>query len=336
MLKVAILGYGGIARAHRKGYEELAERNAPVELVALCDIDPAQFEKTVAINQGAEVGTQKEYRTYTDLEEMLAKEELDVIDICLPTYLHCEYACKLLRRGYHVQCEKPMGLNAEQCAEMIKTAEESGKKLMIGMCLRFDGLYLALKELIDSGKYGRVESAYFERLSAMPRWGFDGWFHDYERCGGVGMDLHIHDVDMIRFLFGEPKAVTAVANDVRTKFTTMHSRFHYDDILVTAIADWGQSNSTKFRANCRINLERATIEVGHKGGITVYPDDGEPFTTSGIAKSGHMAEESLYFARTILGEIENDRNTLESAAQTVNLVKKLVESAENGGKIVEV
>lgn len=336
MLKVAILGYGGIARAHRKGYEELAERNAPVELVALCDIDPAQFEKTVAINQGAEVGSQKEYRTYTDLEEMLAKEELDVIDICLPTYLHCEYACKLLRRGYHVQCEKPMGLNAEQCAEMIKTAEESGKKLMIGMCLRFDGLYLALKELIDSGKYGRVESAYFERMSAMPRWGYDGWFHDYDRCGGVGMDLHIHDVDMIRFLFGEPKAVTAVANDVRTKFTTMHSRFHYDDILVTAIADWGQSNSTKFRANCRINLERATVEVSHKSGITVYPDDGEPFTTAGIAKSGHMAEESLYFARTILGEIENDRNTLESAAQTVNLVKKLVESAENGGKIVEV
>ncbi|MBQ8894334.1 MAG: Gfo/Idh/MocA family oxidoreductase [Clostridia bacterium] len=336
MLKVAILGYGGIARSHRKGYEQLAEQNAPVELVALCDIDPEQFTKLVTINQGGESGIRKEYRTYTDLEEMLAKEELDVIDICLPTYLHCEYACKLLRRGYHVQCEKPMGLNAGECAEMIKAAEESGKKLMIGMCLRFDGLYLALKELIDSGKYGRVESAYFERLSAMPRWGFKGWFHDYDRCGGVGMDLHIHDVDMIRFLFGEPKAVSSVANDVRTKFTTMHSRFHYDDILVSAIADWGQSNSTKFRANCRINLEKATVEVGHKGGITVYPDEGEPHVLEPTTKLSHMAEESLYFARTILGESENTKNTLQSAAKTVDLVKKLVESAENGGKIVEV
>jgi len=336
MLKVAILGYGGIARSHRKGYEQLAEQNAPVELVALCDIDPKQFTNLVAINQGAESESKKEYRTYTDLEEMLEKEELDIIDICLPTYLHCEYACKLLRRGYHVQCEKPMGLNAAECEQMIKTAEESGKKLMIGMCLRFDHLYLALKELIDSGKYGKVESAYFERLSSMPRWGFDGWFHDYDRCGGVGMDLHIHDVDMIRFLFGEPKAVTAVANDARTKFTTMHSRFHYDDILVSAIADWGQANSTKFRASCRINLEKGTIEVGHKGTTIVYPDEGEPFEVKIEATTSHMAEESLYFARTILGEVENTRNTLESAAKTVDLVKKLVESAENGGKIVEV
>ena len=336
MLKVGILGYGGIARAHRKGYEQLSEQNAPVKLVALCDIDPEQFTKLVTINQGGEAKSQIHYNTYTDLEEMLAKEELDVIDICLPTYLHCEYACKLLRRGYHVQCEKPMGLNAEECAEMIRAAEESGKKLMIGMCLRFDNLYLTLKEIIDSGKYGRVESAYFERVSSMPRWGFEGWFHDYDRCGGVGMDLHIHDVDMIRFLFGEPKAVSSVSNDVRTRFTTMHSRFHYDDILVTAIADWGQSNSTKFRANCRINLEKATLELGHKACVTVYPEDGEPFEVPVNDKCGHMAAESLYFARTILGEQENTRNTLQSAAKTVDLVKKLVKSAENGGKIVEV
>ena len=93
MLKVAILGYGGIARSHRKGYEQLAEQNAPVKLVALCDIDPQQFTKLVAINQGEVAETQTHYNTYTDLEEMLAQEELDVIDICLPTYLHCEYAC---------------------------------------------------------------------------------------------------------------------------------------------------------------------------------------------------------------------------------------------------
>lgn len=336
MLKVAILGYGGIARSHRKGYEQLAEIGAPVELVALCDIDPAQFEKLITINQGGDQNaTQKEYRTYTDLEEMLAKEELDVIDICLPTYLHCEYTCKLLRRGYHVQCEKPMGLNQAQCEEMLQAAKESGKKLMIGMCLRFDGLYCALKELIDSGKYGKVESVYMERLSAMPRWGYDGWFHDYERAGGVALDMHIHDVDMVRYLFGEPKAVSALSNDVRTKCTTIHSRFHYDDKLVFAIGDWGQSNSTHFRFSARFNLEKATIEIS-KQGFKVYPDGEEPYDLEISTKVNHMGEESHYFARSILGELENTRNTPEDAAATVKLVKKLIESAENGGKIVEV
>ncbi len=335
MLKVGILGYGGIARAHREGYEQLAEQGAPVELVALCDIDEKQFEKIITINQGTENVSQKAYRTYTDLEEMLAEEDLDVIDICLPTYLHCEYTCMLLRRGYHVQCEKPMGLNMEQCIEMRKAAEESGKKLMIGMCLRFDGAYLALKSLIDSGKYGKVESGYFERLSAMPRWGFDGWFHDYNRAGGVALDMHIHDVDMIRYLFGDPKAVSALTNDARTKCTTIHSRFHYDDKLIFAIGDWGQSTGSKFRAGLRMNLEKATVEMSG-GKITVTPDNEEPYILEPTTTNSHMAEESLFFARTILGELENTKNTPQDAAETVKLVKKLMESAENGGKIVEV
>ncbi len=335
MLKVAILGYGGIARSHRKGYNILAEQGAPVELVALCDIDPAQFEKGIVINSG---GDQKEealpYRTYTDLEEMLEKEDLDIIDICLPTYLHCEYATKLLRRGYHVQSEKPMGLNQAECDAMMKAAEESGKKLMIGMCLRFDAMYLALKKMIDEETYGKVESAYFERLSDLPVWGFEQWFQDYNKAGGVALDMHIHDVDMVRYLFGEPKAVSAVTNDAKTKCTTIHSRFLYEDKLVFAIGDWGRSNSTKFGFSCKMNFERASIEMDTKE-IRVFPQDGEPFVLD-VDKTNHMAEEIHFFARTILGEIENTCNTPADAAGSVRLVDKLMESAANNGAFVEV
>ncbi|MBR6793196.1 MAG: Gfo/Idh/MocA family oxidoreductase [Clostridia bacterium] len=336
MLKVGILGYGGIARSHRKGYEQIAELGAPVELVALCDIDPARFEQEIAINiSGDDKKDGKTYRTYTDLEDMLANEELDVVDICLPTFLHCEYACKLLKRGYHVQCEKPMGMNEEECKMMIAAAEESGKKLMIGMCLRFDAVYDKLKELIEGGAYGKVQSVYMERLSQMPRWGFDGWYHDYARSGGVAMDLQIHDVDMLRYLFGEPKAVSAVTNDARTKSTTVHTRLFYDDILVTAIADWGQAKTKKFKYHARFNLERATIEIGGNT-VSVFPDEGEPFDIEVPAKPNHMGNESWFFARTILGEIENTKNRPEDAMGTVRLVKKIVESADHGGKILEV
>ncbi len=336
MLKVGILGYGGIARSHRRGYEQIAELGAPVELVALCDVDAAKFEQKMTINVGGEEKKNaKVYRTYTDLEEMLAKEELDVIDICLPTYLHCEYACKLLRRGYHVQCEKPMGMNEEECKKMIAAAEESGKKLMIGMCLRFDAVYAKLKEVLESGTYGKVESVYMERLSAMPRWGFEGWYHDYARSGGVIMDLHIHDVDMLRYLFGEPKAVSALTNEARVKTTTVHSRFFYDDILVTAIGDWGQAKSKKFKYFARFNLEHGTVEITGST-VTVYPDEGEPIEVAVESNPNHMGAESWFFARTILGELENTKNRPEDAMGTVRLVRKLIESADNGGKILEV
>ncbi|MBQ1218058.1 MAG: Gfo/Idh/MocA family oxidoreductase [Clostridia bacterium] len=337
MLKVAILGYGGIARSHRKGYELLAAKGAPVDLVALCDIDPEQFTKLVTINQGgSDQGAKKEYRTYTDLEEMLAKEELDVIDICLPTYLHCEYAVKLLKRGYHVQSEKPMGLNPAQCAEMLKAAEESGKKLMVGMCLRFDCYYEYLKDLVDSEKYGKVTSAVFERLSGLPRWGYQGWFRDYNRSGGVALDMHIHDVDMIRYLFGEPKAVSALALDGEVKCTTIHSRFCYDDKIIFAVGDWGQSSSCKFSAGYRVNFEKATV-ILRDGVLTVCPEEGEPFIASeqeSFVKTHHMAEEIEFFAHTILGDRENDRNQPSDAAGSVALVAKLMESAENNGAYV--
>lgn len=334
MLKVCILGYGGIARSHRKGYEILESSGAPVELVALCDIDEKQFEKVVTINQGGVETDQKTLHTYTDLEEMLEKEQPDIIDICLPTYLHCEYATMLLERGYHVQCEKPMGRNSEECKKMLEVAKKSGKQLMIGMCLRFDSFYLELKRMIDEETYGKVQTAHFERLSSLPRWGFDGWFHDYERAGGVALDMHIHDVDMIRYLFGEPEKVSARTIDSKVKCTTINSNFVYPDKLISAIGDWGQSKSSKFKSYFRVNFERATV-IMEAGNIKVYPDEGEPFDLE-FERKNHMAEESGFFARTILGELENSKNTPADAAGTVALVEKLMESAEQGGILVEV
>ena len=77
-------------------------------------------------------------------------DELDIIHIVTPDQLHREMAEASLAAGKHVLCEKPMALCSADCEEMIATANECGKKLMIGMCLRFDNLYLTLKEIIDS------------------------------------------------------------------------------------------------------------------------------------------------------------------------------------------
>ena len=82
-------------------------------------------------------------------EEMIAKEELDVIDICLPTFLHKEYTIKALQTGHHVLCEKPMSLCYEDCVQMCETAKKMGKKLMVGQCNRFSAPHLLLKKYVD-------------------------------------------------------------------------------------------------------------------------------------------------------------------------------------------
>lgn len=334
MIKVAILGYGGIARSHRKGYELLAERGEPVKLVALCDINPKQFETLITINQGGEDATPvMPYHTYTDLDEMLSAEQPDVVDICLPTYLHCQYVTMLLRRGYNVQSEKPMSLNGEQCDEILRVWRESGKQLMIGMCLRFEPQYLVLKDIIDSGKYGKVRAAYFCRSSGLPNWGFDGWYRDEKRSGGVALDLHIHDVDMVRFLFGEPNGIQAHTTDGCIPHISVNTTFLYPDKFVNATAEWGMAHSWKFRAEYRVCLETATV-VLEGGKVTVYPDEGEPFNPE-YAPANRMAEESLYLARLVLGEIENTKNTPEDAAATVRMIEAIYESASRNGETVK-
>ena len=92
-IKAALLGFGGIAKSHKKGYDLLAAEGANVRLVAVCDINPENFKKLdTAINLGSDGDLSLgDLRTYTDCDEMLANEEIDMVDICLPTYLHKEY-----------------------------------------------------------------------------------------------------------------------------------------------------------------------------------------------------------------------------------------------------
>ncbi len=336
--RVAIVGYGGIARVHREGYIQLEKEGAPVKLVALCDIDETQFTKTVTINTGETSAEDlSAYHLYTDFEEMLAKEDFDTLDICLPTFLHKEYTIRALKAGKNVQCEKPMALNSAECAEMIAAAEESGKKLMIGQCLRFNSQYLAVKEFLDSGVAGKVLSVRCERFSTMPRWAFEGWFHDYDRSGGEMHDMSIHDYDMIRFLFGEPKKVSAFAVDYEMKDQVSHAIMQYEDgMLVSIGGSWAESKTFPFTSGIHITAENATLAWSRAFPTPrVFPNEGDPYDLP-CPPPSHMAEQARYFADVVAGRVDNKTNPPESAMQTVILVEKLKESVAKGGAVIEI
>ena len=142
MLKVAVVGVGGISGAHIPVWEEMED----AELVALCDIRPEQMEEYEGKNR------------YTDFEEMLNNEEIDILDICLPTFLHADYAVKAMERGINVICEKPISLNEEDIDRVYSTAEKYNVKFMVAQVLRFWPEYELLKEIYDTKKYGKLLS----------------------------------------------------------------------------------------------------------------------------------------------------------------------------------
>ena len=102
----------------------------------------------------------REPHHYTSIDEMLEKEELDILDICLPTYLHVPTAVKAMKKGIHVLSEKPISLKEEDIELAYSTAKENNVCFMIAQVLRFWPEYELIKELYDSGKYGKLLSGY--------------------------------------------------------------------------------------------------------------------------------------------------------------------------------
>ena len=204
---------------------------------------------------------------------------------------------------------------------------------MIGQCLRFNCHYLKAKEIVDSGKYGKPVAMETERLSALPRWGFEGWFRDDRRSGGCMLDMAIHDYDMARFLFGEPDEVSAVGVSGETEFQWSHSRLFYKNgPTVSSTASWSEAPGFSFRASFRITFERATLVWDGGATSTLYTDGGQQVLS--YPATNHMAEEIRFLAGLVQNGGENEKNPPESAANTVALVEALKESARQGGKAV--
>ena len=123
-LRFAILGFGGIAASHKVAYDALAREGYPVRLVAICDKAGVDTKKTVTTNLGTiDCGSFEGIGIYTDLDVMLKECRIDVLDICLPTFLHKEFAIRALNSGLHVLCEKPMALNYADAALMLEQDE---------------------------------------------------------------------------------------------------------------------------------------------------------------------------------------------------------------------
>lgn len=314
MLKVALVGVGGISGAHIPAWEE--RRDA--ELVALCDIRAEQMEKY------------KNKHCYTDFDVMLKNEKIDILDICLPTYLHAEFAIKAMNMGINVICEKPVSLNAADVARVYSTAKSNNVKFMVAQVLRFWPEYSIIKKIYDTGKYGRLLSGYMGRLGVRPKWSWDDWMMDENRSGLVPFDLHIHDLDFIVYAFGKPKEF----KDYRARSENqdyINSIYEYDGFFITTEAAWYDA-PYPFAANFRFQFEKA-LAVFENDEMTIYEKDGKIFKPVsaagedtgdiGLPKSNAYSNEINYFADCVLSGAEPDRVKPAELETVISILKAL-------------
>lgn len=207
MLRVGIAGIGFMGMVHYLSYAKL--RGVKVAAIAEPDAKKRAGDwRSIKGNFGPP-GAKMDVAgvaTYESVDEMIADESLDVIDVTLPPALHADIACRALAAGKHVFCEKPMAMRPADCDRMVKAAAKAKRQLYIGHVLPYFPEYAwALKE-IQSGKHGALLGGSFKRVISDPAWLTHYW--DAERIGGPMLDLHIHDAHFIRLVFGQPIAVT--------------------------------------------------------------------------------------------------------------------------------
>jgi len=274
----------------------IALREMPgVEIAAVCD---AHAERLDLRNLKVEGNLQTvdlslegcNIRTYTDYDQMLSDGGFDFVDICLPTFLHENFSLRALEAGHHVFCEKPLSLEPESGRRMIRKAEETGRLLGVGHCLRFWPGWVETRELIESGAYGRVTAAHLSRLSARPGWTDGGWMLDYEKSGGPVLDLHIHDADMVRYLFGDPRSLRSTGIvDGQGRVAYISTVYDFGSgPAVSSSGGFVSSGSFPFEASAVFNLEGAVVKIGAE--VTVFPDQGEAYALEVAPGDGYYWE----------------------------------------------
>ncbi len=335
MVRVALTGLGFMGKTHIGAYQKIPD----VEVVALCD--PRKENLTVSnLDTDGNIASASgsvdlsRARTYTDYREMLSSGGFDLVDICTPTFLHADYTVQALDAGYHVFCEKPMALTTAETERMLAAVEKTGRLFCVGQCLRFWPAYAEIKKLVDSGRFGRVRYAEFARFGAPPRWASGNWMSEGRLSGNAALDLHIHDVDMILYLFGSPRGVQSRGvreNDGSiSQITTL---YEYPDLVVQATGGWICSGSFGFTMRALYILEKATIELdfSKNPAVTVCPDSEPKYPLSLPEGDGYFYELKDFVEGIVKGRLSGIV-TGRSAAEAVRLCLREIESVTAGNR----
>jgi predicted dehydrogenase len=316
--------------------------NPRAEVVAVADIDPVKLTGDISAVSG-NIGTRDSNRldftgiaTYNDPYELINDPNVDMVDICVPTFVHHKYAVAALLAGKHVFLEKPMARNIAEVEEIARLAVASGKCFNVGMCVRAWPEYFDARTRFIAGEFGRLKSANFRRLSQSVDGGsWENWFMNDERAGGALLDLHMHDIDQVRFFFGRPNAVTSFGvRGVRSDNAVDHVLTNYDfgdGTLVVAEGGWAAGKTVPFEMSFQLICEKATVRFMSEG-YKIYWESGRietPEVADPKLPTG-WHQELFYFVSCILDGVTPDKyQTVDEIVDSFRIYEAEVRSVDS-------
>jgi predicted dehydrogenase len=243
-LRIGVLGAGFAGSMH--AHSALAIDDARLVAVAAETPDEAA---PLAKDCGA--------RVEATAETLCAAEDIDLVIVATPTYLHAKHAIAAARAHKHVFCEKPLARTLADAEAMVRACDEARVSLAVGHVVRFFPEYRRAKELLDAGALGRPA------MGTMTRGNFAvgsarGWYLDPDKSGGVVLDLMLHDLDTVRWWFGEPSRVYAKRFTGSAGLEYALATIRYDDRPIVQVeASWAEHAG--FRTGFELRGDRGML-----------------------------------------------------------------------------
>lgn len=254
-MNVAIIGCGGMGRLHA----EMAT-NCGLRVVACAD----------ALRKAAMFAAAP-YRakTFADPMGAIKSKEVDIVVITTPTPTHEKYVHAAANAGKHIFCEKPFGRSTDECKRAIAAAKQADVKLFVGHVVRYFHEFEALKNQIKAGAIGEPGWVKLYRGGIFPG-NARSWFRDYAQSGGVTFDCMIHDMDWVRYVFGEPERIFCQTllrkTPVQVDYSQVTMRMK-SGVIATIIGTWAHPSGFKVK-----------VEVCGSDGMMQYDSTEAPLS----------------------------------------------------------
>lgn len=312
MITIGVLGCGAIGYKHLLALKSL-QKQIPLRVTALAD---ARME---TLNRSSEIWP--EAKTYSDAQALIEKESMDFLYICLPSYLHTEYAVMAMRRKIGLFIEKPVCLTAAEAGLLLKEQKETNSFMAVGQVLRFFSEYEFLHKLIRTGVYGELKFLMMKRLCGRS----EAWLWEEKKSGSVVLDLHIHDVDFIRYAVGEPEIRQVLGrNGERGMITHIMTEYACGKTRIAAEGLWDISGAVPFEAGYRAYFEKATVvfDSSRVKGPVVYEADSAVEREEPGRHQDPYQEESRYILSCFSEKKEPARISLEEGIKSMELCRQ--------------
>ncbi len=273
------IGYAVVGLGIGNSHLAAVVANPDVGLVAVCDLLQSKLD--------AAKEKYPDIVTYLDFDEMLKNPDIDIVSICLPSYMHAEFAVRAMEAGKNVLVEKPIDITVEAATKIEEARIRTGMKAGVVHQNRNNAIMGPYKEAVESGKLGRILFGTFEVkwYRDQPYYDNGGWRGTWDKDGGGSlMNQSVHTVDLMQWLMGDVKSIRSVMRIAAHEIET-------EDLTMSVIEFKSGATATFLSTTCAYPGLGTLINVyGEKGSIEV---DGDRLVNWKIMGEASSVEEEM-------------------------------------------